>query len=110
MGRTLALTLDGYKLIEDITVGDTVLSCPKDRPDDPAGCSVIEEVFHLSTRILELRVSGQIVETTEEYRFFVAYNGWVAAKDLDEGDVLRGHDSVMSVVESTYYIGRVKSV
>jgi hypothetical protein len=110
VGRTPILTPDGYRRIEDFKAGDAILSRPEDKPDDSTRASFVEEVFRLSARILELRVSGQLIETTDEHPFFVVGRGWTAAKDLKDGDVLVGDDTKTSVVESTDVTGRTEDV
>ena len=42
--------------------------------------------------MLEMRVGGRTVTTTEKHPFFVVSKGWVWAVKLQRGDMLLGHD------------------
>lgn len=83
------------KPIEAIAVGDFVWAW-----DEADGALVKRRVQRLFRRrhkaILQVRVSSwgvdQIVEATTEHPFWVKTKGWVAARDLQEGDLLRSFD------------------
>jgi len=47
-----------------------------------------------------LRVGGKLIRTTGEHPFFVRGKAWTAAKNLEEGDLLRSHDGQWLAVEA----------
>jgi RHS repeat-associated protein len=82
-------TIDGTKNIEDIQVGDWVLS------DDPNTVGEIEYKQVLNTfvkqtsSLIDVYIDGEKITTTEEHPFWVPDVGWVAAKDLHAGSYLQ---------------------
>jgi RHS repeat-associated protein len=82
-------TLNGTKNIEDIHVGDWVLS------DDPYTVGEIEykQVLNTfvkqTTNLVDIYIDGEKITTTEEHPFWVPDVGWVAAKDLYAGSLLQ---------------------
>lgn len=97
---TPVLTPHGAKKIEDLEVGDVIWSRSEDNPQAEVRKSHVEKVFKLSGQILELRVNGQLIETTAEHPFFVAGKGWVPGHELLPGDQLVGLEDQTSLVES----------
>ncbi|MFS0724190.1 polymorphic toxin-type HINT domain-containing protein [Paenibacillus sp. 1P07SE] len=85
---TKVLTDEGEKNIEDIEVGDRVLS-----KDEETGEIAYKEVTHLYRNdkeiIYELTVGDQVIETTDNHPFWVEGKGWVLAADLQVGDKLQ---------------------
>ena len=79
---------DGEKPIEDIRPGDIVLSRDEHDVDGPVELKQVEEVFVREGRILKLSVGDQVIRATKEHPFFVEGNGWTAAGELTEGDLL----------------------
>jgi hypothetical protein len=83
------LTRDGEKDIENIQVGDWVLS------DDPNTVGEIEykQVLNTfvkeTTNLVDIYIDGEKITTTEEHPFWVPDVGWVAAKDLQAGSLLQ---------------------
>ena len=92
---------DGLKPIEDIEAGDYVWS------ENPATGEVglkrvVRTFINEKSVIVKVTVNDEVIETTEDHRFWVEGKGWVYAEDLEEGDVLRlgtCEDSVISKVE-----------
>jgi RHS repeat-associated protein len=82
-------TINGTKNIEDIHVGDWVLS------DDPNTVGEIEYKQVLNTfvkdtsSLVDIYIDGEKITTTEEHPFWVPNLGWVAAKDLHAGSLLQ---------------------
>ena len=107
---TPILTPDGDQNIETFKPGDPILSRPENAPDYPVKVSTVEEVFELASRIVELKVAGQIIGTTEEHPFYIAGRGWVQAEELEAGDQLVGHNDELSTVESVTLTGRYETV
>ncbi|UHA73729.1 polymorphic toxin-type HINT domain-containing protein [Paenibacillus sp. 481] len=85
---TMVLTDEGEKNIEDIEVGDKVLS-----KNEETGEQAYKEVTHLYRNdkeiIYELTVGDQVIETTDNHPFWVEGKGWVLAADLHAGDKLQ---------------------
>ncbi|GKU78138.1 hypothetical protein L3i20_v225350 [Paenibacillus sp. L3-i20] len=85
---TKVLTDDGEKPIEDIKVGDMVLS-----KNEETGEQAYKEVLNLFRNkrdvIYKLSVDDQLIETTFNHPFWVEGKGWVLAEDLAEGDILQ---------------------
>ncbi|QDV51345.1 polymorphic toxin-type HINT domain-containing protein [Gimesia fumaroli] len=107
---TPVLTPDGEQDIATFKPGDQILSRPENAPEHPVKTSIVEEVFELASRIMELGVGGQVIGTTEEHPFFVAGKGWVPAGELEAGDQLLGHDDQLTAVESVTKSGRYETV
>ena len=80
-------TDEGEKNIEDIEVGDMVLS-----KDEETGEQAYKEVTALHRNekdtTYKLSVGSQIIETTDNHPFWVNGKGWVLAVDLMVGDEL----------------------
>ncbi|WP_081750710.1 polymorphic toxin-type HINT domain-containing protein [Paenibacillus maysiensis] len=82
------LTNEGEKNIEDIEVGDKVLS-----KDEDTGQIDYKEVTHLYRNnkefIYKLTVGDEVIETTDNHPFWVEGKGWVLAADLQVGNRLQ---------------------
>ncbi|WP_249262337.1 Hint domain-containing protein, partial [Leptospira alexanderi] len=83
---TLVHTSQGTKKIEEVKVGDEVLSW-----DEESG----EQEYHRVVKTFQREVNvvytlhysnGTQVETTDEHPFYIENKGWVPAKDLRSGD------------------------
>ncbi|EMN90601.1 toxin HINT domain protein [Leptospira weilii str. UI 13098] len=83
---TLVHTSTGAKKIEEVKVGDQVLSW-----DEESG----EQEYHRVVKTFQREVNvvytivysnGTQVETTDEHPFYIENKGWVPAKDLRSGD------------------------
>ncbi|MCS1350866.1 DNRLRE domain-containing protein [Mechercharimyces sp. CAU 1602] len=95
---TLILTSDGEKPIEEIEVGDKVLS-----KNEKTGEMEYKEVTQLFQRevdeIYEVHVDGEMIETTDEHPFWVKGQGWMSAQDLQTGDELETSEGDFLSVE-----------
>ncbi|WP_270164504.1 S8 family serine peptidase [Paenibacillus sp. SYP-B4298] len=102
---TKVLTDEGEKNIEDIEVGDMVLS--KDE-DDPNGKTAYKEVTALFRNqrddIIKLHVGEQIIETTDNHPFWVEGKGWVFADELHAGDKLRKADGSNLTIDKVEFL------
>jgi len=90
---TKVYTKDGLKNIEEIKIGDKVLSW-----NPETGATELKTVTHLFVRHTDLIYklsfsSGRSVETTWNHPFYIAGRGFVETKDLKVGDVLTTADS-----------------
>ena len=107
---TPILTPTGAKRIEEFKAGDSILSRPEDEVDAPVRTSVVEEVFKHSAPIMRLIIAGQVIGTTAEHPFYVSAKGWTAAKHLESGDLLLGHDSKLTPVELVTFTDQFETV
>ena len=86
------------KSIEDVRVGDHVLTRPS---DDPSAEATLEPVLGVSHRtvyeLYQIEILGpdggtEVLQTTAGHPFYVEGIGWVDAQDLKAGDHLDLHD------------------
>jgi hypothetical protein len=76
-------------LIEDIKIGDWVLS---DDPNTPGGIEykqVLQTFNHDTTNLVDIYINGEKITTTDTHPFWVQDVGWVAARDLNAGTHLQ---------------------
>jgi hypothetical protein len=107
---TKVLTDEGEKNIEDIEVGDKVLS-----KDEETGEQDYKEVVALHRNEKEttykLSVGNQIIETTDNHPFWVDGKGWVLAVDLKVGYELvqsNGNHLKIDNIEIVHHDEKVK--
>jgi hypothetical protein len=100
LAGTEVLTPDGLVNIEDIEVGDWVIS------DDPTteGGVVAKQVTRTFERtdnngIVEIILDDELISTTGNHEFWLDEKGWVEAKDIKEGDLLWTEDGDLVAVE-----------
>ena len=87
-GDTEVYTSDGLVCIEDVQVGDEVWAY-----NSETGETELKEVLNVwvkeTDEILHVSTSdGETIDTTTNHPFYVEEKGWVAAGDLDVGDIL----------------------
>jgi hypothetical protein len=82
---TLIQTRDGEKAIQDIQIGDWVLSDDPNTPGDIEYKQVVQTFVHETNYLVDVYIGGEKITTTEGHRFWVKDVGWVAAKDLGAG-------------------------
>ena len=97
---TPIVTPNGSVNIEDLKVGDTVLSRPEDEPDAENRPQIVEDVFERTAEIVSLVIGDQEIETTAEHPFYVLNKGWVNVDKMEIGDVLLGHNGEKTEVTS----------
>jgi Pretoxin HINT domain len=78
-------TRDGEKAIQDIQIGDWVLSDDPSTPGEIEYKQVVQTFIHETNYLVDVYIGGEKITTTEGHRFWVADVGWVAAKDLNAG-------------------------
>ncbi|RHX77418.1 polymorphic toxin-type HINT domain-containing protein, partial [Leptospira yasudae] len=98
---TLIKTKDGYKKIEEIQVGDYVLSY-NESSESTEYNQVVKTFEREATRIYKIVYeNGRIIETTETHPFYIDGKGWISAKYLVRGDrsvlVNEGSLSIVSI-------------
>ncbi|WP_329959303.1 polymorphic toxin-type HINT domain-containing protein [Paenibacillus athensensis] len=93
------LTNEGEKNIEDIQVGDKVLS-KNEETGEVAYKEVTATFNHETDEIYNIQVGGQTIESTYNHPFYVEGKGWTFVKDLKVGDLLVQSDGNTLKVES----------
>lgn len=91
---TKVLTKNGYKNIEDIKVGDYVLSYNEETKENEYN-RVYDTFIHRNNNedLYELTIKGKVLKVTEAHRFYVKEKGtdfyaWKAVRNLNIGDVI----------------------
>jgi intein/homing endonuclease len=93
------LTDEGEKNIEDIKVGDKVLS--KDEATGEVAYKEVTATFnHETDEIYKIHVGGQAIESTFNHPFYVKDKGWTFVKDLKPGDLLVQSDGNTLKIDS----------
>jgi prophage maintenance system killer protein len=103
-------TPEGAVAIEQIKVGDVVLSRSEFDPAGPVEAKVVEEVFVRTAPVLDLRVGGRTITTTGEHPFFAEGRGWVAARLLEPGERVLALSGEWLPVEGVDDAGAVTTV
>ena len=81
-------TIDGPRAIDQLQVGDRVLS--QDTTTGALSFQPVVAVHHNKPApTLKLRLGGETLTATGIHRFWKAGQGWVMARDLKPGDVVR---------------------
>jgi hypothetical protein len=93
-----------------LTLADEVASCAEHDPHGPIEFKPIEALLKTRAVIWHVHVDGQVIRTTQEHPFYVWDKGWVAAKDLLKGDLLRRKDGSVAVVEDVFDTGVEETV
>jgi len=89
-------TLTGLRPIESVRIGDQVLT-----QDTHTGAlsfqPVVAAVHNKPDRLLKISLDQEVVRATGIHRFWRVGHGWVMARDLKPGDVLRALGGVARV-------------
>ena len=91
-------TEQGDKNIEDIQVGDRVLS-QNDVTGEEGYKTVTATFDHLAEEIYTIHVGGQEIQSTYNHPFWVEGKGWTYVKDLKVGDELTQADGTKLAIE-----------
>jgi Pretoxin HINT domain len=87
-GGTPVQTIDGPRPIEDLKIGDRVLT--QDTTSGVLSYQPALVVFHNPPAdTLRVRISGESIVATGIHRFWKAGHGWIMARELKVGDVVR---------------------
>jgi intein/homing endonuclease len=101
----------GSVKIEDVRVGDLVLSRDENNPDGVVVAQEVEEVFVRQGLITHLHLpNGVVIRTTAEHPFYVAGRGWVPCNQLKVGDLLLCEDGTWVPVEDLFDTGEWETV
>jgi hypothetical protein len=103
-------TKTGAILIENLQVGDRVLSRNEFDPNGEVDEKIVEDVFVRSAPILNVVVQGRVIRTTDEHPFWVDGKGWTPAGELKAGDQLLGADKSKLPLENVVETGDTETV
>ena len=84
---TLVTTEDGQEPIEEIEVGDKVLS-EDETTGEVAVKTVTETYINETDELIHIGVNGETISATPSHPFYVDKLGWTLARSLKAGDVL----------------------
>lgn len=91
---TKVLTSNGYKNIEDVKIGDYVLSYNEETKENEYN-RVYDTFIHKNNNedLYEITIKGKVLKVTEAHRFYVKEKGsndyvWKAVRHLNIGDIL----------------------
>jgi hypothetical protein len=94
---TQVKTADGFKPIEDVAIGDTVLSSNVET-GEIGYKSVVNEFVKQTAELVSVKLDGETITATPEHPFFVEGRGWVAAGELTVGDKLVTPDGTVEIL------------
>ena len=89
---TPVLTKDGYISIENIKIGDYVLS-RNDKDFTTSYEQVIDLKISKSAEFNVIRTANNEVKVTPKHRFFVENKGWISAENIKVGDIIMSSDN-----------------
>ena len=94
---TLVKTPEGDRPIENIQVGDAVLSTNPEEGDSRSE-AVTRIMEHTVDSVVDIRVGDETITCTPSHRFWVDGRGWLSAKDLTTGSPLVTVDGNIAIV------------
>lgn len=97
---TMVLTPVGYKPIEYLKAGDSVVSTRRANPGAKQVARRIRSVSSHLDRLIDVTANGRTVRTTFNHPFYTRSKGWVSAGALQIGDELLGDDKSWSSIET----------
>ena len=98
-GGTLILTIYGYKLIEDIRIGDKVLSTDPET-GETSEKTVLQTFERETTEFVDVTIDGETYTTTPEHPFYVEGKEFVNASELEVGDKVVCYDTETDTTET----------
>ncbi|VTR97086.1 polymorphic toxin-type HINT domain-containing protein [Tuwongella immobilis] len=98
------------RAIEQFVPGDAILSRDEHDLNGPIEVQIVEAVFERSAIIFELRVAGQLIETTAEHPFWVVGRSWTPVWELTIGDSLTTITGETVSVEGVHETNRRETV
>ncbi|MNM82347.1 Hint module [compost metagenome] len=102
-------TDEGEKNIEDIEVGDKVLS-KNEETGEVAYKEVTATFDHETDEIYQIHVGDQVIESTYNHPFWVEGKGWTYVKDLKVGDLLVQSDGNTLKIENVELLHKQATV
>lgn len=103
-------TPTGYRMIEELKVGDFVRTRDENEPESPTVDQPITDVFVRVAPIVILRIGGKELRTTAEHPFFAEGRGWIPAGMLEAGEKLLLEDGRWLPIEHVKDNGEVTTV
>jgi hypothetical protein len=103
-------TPGGWRNIEELGVGDLVLSRDQFDPSGDVLPKVVEEVFVTEGLVWHLHTCGQVIRTTAEHPFYVRERGWVPCNQLQIGDWLITEDGLCVRVDDLLDTGAYETL
>ncbi|HXD86543.1 MAG TPA: polymorphic toxin-type HINT domain-containing protein [Urbifossiella sp.] len=103
-------TPDGSKMIENLQIGDLILSRDEFDATGPVSARMVEEVFVNVSLVWHVHIGGQVIRTTAEHPFYAHEKGWVNANQLADGDWLLTENGHWLVVEDLLDTGEFETV
>jgi RHS repeat-associated protein len=99
---TLVATENGEKRIEDIAVGDVVLSRSSDTTQTatPVKQIVTQTFVREADTVLDIRLGRETITATPEHPFWVEGSGWTPARQLRRGSSLVTKDGSVVTIDS----------
>jgi RHS repeat-associated protein len=97
---TPILTVDGAKPIEEIRIGDLVLSRPEHDSDAPVVPRRVLNLFQNTSQLTSIHLKGRRIYTTFEHPFWVEGHGWLAAGRIEKGALLVGAEGERTAVDA----------
>lgn len=89
--NTEIFTSNGLENIQDLNIGDLVLSYNKETGDKELK-EIDKLVSHTADVIYNIDIDAEIIKSSWSHPFYVEGKGKVLAKDLVQGDILRCYD------------------
>jgi hypothetical protein len=97
---THVLTPNGSTPIEQLVIGDTVLSTTREKTGTAPVARRIDSVVQCKARLLAIGIGGETIPTTRDHSIYSKDKGWVRAAALVVGDLVRSHNGRWMEVES----------
>jgi len=107
---TPILTPDGWKAVEDVAVGERVLSRDENDPTGELRAKRVLATFVRVSPVLNVHVGGKLIGTTGEHPFYVEGKGWIEARLLRIGDLLVSRSGQRIPVDGIVDSGRIELV
>ena len=98
---TLVATMDGHSPIETIEVGDYVWATDPDTGETKLKL-VVNTFINETSAVTHIKVSDEVITSTQTHPYYVANKGWVLARNLRAGDILvmlNGEQVVIELVQ-----------
>lgn len=106
---TTIKTPNGNIPIEDIKIGDNVYAANPE--SNEYGIKKVTNVFAKETNtVYHILIENEEIVTTDEHPFWVENVGWVAAKDLKHGDILRLQNGKNKIVTDVFVKNLVEPI
>ena len=99
IGGTFVLTSKGYKVIEEIRIGDKVLSTDPETGDTTEKI-VLQTFERQTTEFVDVTIGDETYTTTPEHPFYVEGKDFVNASELEVGDKVVCYDTETDTTET----------